>query len=212
LNQLTANAGVATQYAIHFDDAPTVYIQHNPGPADPTTRTLEQTMARLTAVNPYTGSTDNVMAAMADPVEESMLHMAIPGDGARTPSFTFFGDPDYFFQSSASATPVIGSGFAWNHGDIQPEIARTFIGIVGPGVQQLGATTAFFSDHVDVRPTLMFLVGLADDTRMTDGSFRKSSMGISCRKGSTTIRSWPKRWGKPTNRSTLRLARWRWPR
>ncbi len=29
--------------------------------------------------------------------------------------------------------------------------------------QQLGATTAFFSDHVDVRPTLMFLVGLADD-------------------------------------------------
>jgi len=30
-------------------------------------------------------------------------------------------------------------------------------------VQQLGATTAFFSDHVDVRPTLMFLVGLTDD-------------------------------------------------
>ena len=35
--------------------------------------------------------------------------------------------------------------------------------VPGPGVQQLGATTAFFSDHVDVRPTLMFLVGLADD-------------------------------------------------
>ena len=53
------------------------------------------------------------MAAMADPIEESMLHMVIPEDGARTPSFTFFGDPDYFFQSSGSATPVIGAGFAW---------------------------------------------------------------------------------------------------
>jgi len=163
LNQLTANAGVATQYAIHTDDAPNVYIQHNPKPADPTTRTLERTMAGLTAVNPYTGSTDHLMAAMADPIEESMLHMVIPEDSARTPSFTFFGDPDYFFQSSGPATPVIGNGFAWNHGDIQPEIARTFIGVVGPGVQQLGATSAFFSDHVDVRPTLMFLVGLTDD-------------------------------------------------
>jgi hypothetical protein len=120
-------------------------------------------MAGLMAVNPYTGSTDHLMAAMADPIEESMLHMVIPEDSARTPSFTFFGDPDYFFQSSGPATPVIGNGFAWNHGDIQPEIARTFIGVVGPGVQQLGATTAFFSDHVDVRPTLMFLVGLTDD-------------------------------------------------
>ena len=36
-------------------------------------------MAGLTAVNPYTGSTDHLMAAMADPVEESMLHMVIPG-------------------------------------------------------------------------------------------------------------------------------------
>ena len=163
LNQLTANAGVATQYGIHFDDAPTVFIQHDPGPADPTTRTLEKTMAGLTAVSPYTGNTDHLMAAMADPVEESMLHMVVPEDGARTPSFTFFGDPDYFFQSTGSATPAIGTGFAWNHGDIQPEIARTFIGIVGPGVQHLGPTTAFFSDHVDVRPTLMFLVGLTDD-------------------------------------------------
>jgi hypothetical protein len=120
-------------------------------------------MAGLTAVNPHTGVVDHLMAAMADPVEESMLHMVIPEDSARTPSFTFFGDPDYFFQSSGPATPVIGNGFAWNHGDIQPEIARTFIGIVGPGVRQLGATTAFFSDHVDVRPTLMFLVGLTDD-------------------------------------------------
>jgi len=163
LNQLTTNASNATQYAIHFDDAPTVFINGNPGPADQNTRALEQTMANLTAINPYTQKTDRLMAAMADPVEEAMLHMVIPADSLRTPTFTFFGDPDYFFQSTGSAVPTINSGFAWNHGDFQPEIARTFIGIVGPGVQQLGVTTAFFSDHTDVRPTLMFLTGLIDD-------------------------------------------------
>jgi hypothetical protein len=30
-------------------------------------------------------------------------------------------------------------------------------------VRQLGATTAFFSDHADVRPTMMLLTGLTDD-------------------------------------------------
>ena len=57
------------------------------------------------------------------------------------------------------------SGFAWNHGDTQPEIARTFIAIAGPGVRNLGVTqpSDFFTDHVDVRPTLMFLTGLTDD-------------------------------------------------
>ena len=59
----------------------------------------------------------------------------------------------------------VGTGFAWNHGDIQPEIARTFIGIAGPGVKNLGVTTPqdFFTDHVDLRPTMMTLLGLKDD-------------------------------------------------
>jgi hypothetical protein len=53
----------------------------------------------------------------------------------------------------------------WNHGDIQPQIARTFIGIVGPGVKKLGVTNPsdFFTDHVDLRPTMMMLTGLTDD-------------------------------------------------
>ena len=71
--------------------------------------------------------------------------------------------------SGLPATAVVGnnvgSGFAWNHGDIQPEIARTYIGIVGPGVKKLGVTSPsdFFTDHVDLRPTLMMLTGLTDD-------------------------------------------------
>src|SRR5215472_7416326 len=86
-------------------------------------------------------------------------------DENRSPTFTFFGNPNFFFLSSGSTTATVGTGFAWNHGDIQPEIARTFIGIAGPGVRNLGVTQPqdFFTDHVDVRPTLMTLTGLTDD-------------------------------------------------
>jgi len=65
----------------------------------------------------------------------------------------------------ATSCVVQQPGFAWNHGDIQPEIGRTFIGIVGPGVRNLGVTRPhdFFTDHVDVRPTMLFLSGVVDD-------------------------------------------------
>jgi hypothetical protein len=163
LNGLTAAAGDSTPFSIHTDDAPTVYVHGQPSPTDPSARKLEQTMAGLTAKNLHTGSTENLMAAMADPVEETMLHMVTQADPARTPTFTFFGDPNFFFLSGGSTTPSVGTGFAWNHGDIQPEIARTFVAIAGPGVNNLGVTDSFFSDHVDVRPTIMWLTGLTDD-------------------------------------------------
>jgi len=94
-----------------------------------------------------------------------MIHMSSTWDPARDPTFTFFGNPNFFFETTGDTTPSVGPGFAWNHGDIQPEIARTFIGIVGPGVNNLGITTPreFFTDHVDLRPTLMYLTGLTDD-------------------------------------------------
>ncbi len=53
--------------------------------------------------------------------------------------------------------------FAWNHGDIQDEIASTWIGMVGPGVDQVGVDNTTWSDHTDVRPTILALVGLQDD-------------------------------------------------
>jgi hypothetical protein len=89
--------------------------------------------------------------------------MNTTADTSGSQTFTFFGNPNFFFQSSGSTTPSVFTGDSWNHGDIQPEIGRTFIGIVGPGVRKLGVTRSFFSDHVDVRPTLLFLSGLEDD-------------------------------------------------
>src|SRR5262249_36597396 len=53
--------------------------------------------------------------------------------------------------------------FAWNHGDIQDEIASTWIGLVGPGVDQAGINNTTWSDHTDLRPTILSLLGLTDD-------------------------------------------------
>jgi hypothetical protein len=170
----TANAGDSTPFSIHFDDAATVYVPGQPDSSSVTVRQLEQTMASLSAVNPHTGLTESLLGtglgaelqgALVDPVAQHLLHMSSAADAAREPTFTFFGNPNFFFETVGSATPVVGAGFAWNHGDIQPEIGRTFIGIVGPGVKHLGVTTPseFFTDHVDLRPTMMFLTGLTDD-------------------------------------------------
>lgn len=50
------------------------------------------------------------------------------------------------------------------------EIGRTFLGIVGLGVRNLGVTSPhdFFTDPVGLRPTLILLAGLKDDYT-TDG-------------------------------------------
>ena len=56
-----------------------------------------------------------------------------------------------------------GPGFAWNHGDFQQQITRTWVAMVGPGVQPLGRDDEVFTDHADVRPTVMALLGLKDD-------------------------------------------------
>src|SRR5260370_36448969 len=42
-------------------------------------------------------------------------------------------------------------------------MARTLIALAGPAIRNLGVTDNFFSDHVDVRPTIMWLTGLTDD-------------------------------------------------
>jgi hypothetical protein len=167
---LATQRGNTTKFTVHSDSAPTVYITGNPGQTDPVTRQLEQDVAAITTVNPITGNTDQLMAAMAGVTEMKMLHM-ITGDPARTPTFTLFGNENYFTFSSgqttncATGTPCVTEppGFAWNHGDFQTDITNTWLGIVGPGVQRLGAFNNPYSDHADIRPTIMALVGIEDD-------------------------------------------------
>ena len=170
--------GDTTNFTVHSDDAPTVYITGNPSQTDPTTRTLEREMGQLSWLNPYTNAVqNNIMVALADKTEMKTLHM-VTSDPFRTPTFTPFADPDWFFFATGGTNcaapadcafipPRSSQSFAWNHGDIQDEIASTWVGMVGPGVKTDPNYTGW-TDHTDVRPTMMTLLGLKDDYQ-TDG-------------------------------------------
>src|SRR3989441_3703643 len=174
--------GDSTLFSVHSDDAPTVYVNGTSAQplrdqTDPAVRNLEREMAQLNWLNPYTNAVENnILVALADHTEMKTLHM-ITADPFRTPTFTPFADPDWFLSASAATPPVActtpavcafiparnNSSFAWNHGDIQDEIASTWIGMVGPGVDQTGIDSTTWSDHTDVRPTILTLDGLKDD-------------------------------------------------
>jgi hypothetical protein len=171
--------GDTTAFTVHSDDAPNVYITGNPSQTDPVTRNLEREMAQLHWLNPYTGVDEqHIMVALADKTEMKTLHM-ITADPFRTPTFTPFADPNWFFfatggancatQADCAFIPARGPfSFAWNHGDIQDEIASTWAGYVGPGIKNLGDDHGVWTDHTDHRPTLLTLLGLRDDYN-TDG-------------------------------------------
>ena len=78
-----------------------------------------------------------------------------------------FADPNYFLFAGVPncTSPCVTEqpGFAWNHGDVQPDITTTWLGMVGPGVDQTGIDSTTWSDHTDIRPTMMTLLGLKDD-------------------------------------------------
>src|SRR5712692_2330331 len=164
---LATEQGITTPFKVHSDSAPNVYINGNPARNDQTvTRPFERATGKLTAVNPLTGNTDTLTKFLADPVEMKLLHM-ITADPARTPTFTMFADPNYFLFAGAPNcnSPCVTEqpGFAWNHGTVSPDINTTWLGIVGPGVSQQGVVNSVWSDHTDIRPTMMELLGLKGD-------------------------------------------------
>ena len=171
--------GDSTLFSVHSDDAPNVYVNGTPtqpirDQTDPVVRNLEREMAGLSWQNPYTNTVENnIMVALADHTGMKTLHM-VTADPNRTPTFTPFADPDWFFFATDGPPPATcatpdacasipartSQSFAWNHGDIQDEIASTWVGYVGPGVRNLG-TSDVWTDHTDVRPTMLTLLGIA---------------------------------------------------
>jgi hypothetical protein len=180
-----------TSFTLQNDSAPEFYVTGNPGPNTDVVRSLERDTGGLTAANPYTGTTQPITNYLADPTEEAILHM-VNADPARTPTFAMFARPDYFLSAGAAncTTPCVSvnPAFAYNHGDYAAEIDTNFLGIVGPGVKNLGldgtaagagpnsagadsgqvtvpgsGTTGTWVDETDIRPTIMYLLGLRDD-------------------------------------------------
>ena len=171
--------GDTTAFSVHSDDAPTVYVNGTPTTpilprTDASVRKLERESAQLSWTNPYTGAVQtDITQALADPIAEKTLHM-VTADPNRTPTFTLFADPDWFLfatgggncatQAECAFIPArTNQSFAWNHGDIQDDIASTWVGFVGPGVRKMGEVDSVWTDHTDYRPTMLALLGLTDD-------------------------------------------------
>jgi hypothetical protein len=167
---LGTERGNTTPFRVHSDSAPTIYITGNPARDAAVTRTFDRDLGQLTALNPITGNTDKLTQFLADSVEMKLLHM-VTADPARTPTLTMFADPNYFLFTSGIACPTPNPascvteqpGFAWNHGMVSPDVNVTWLGMVGPGVRNIGVDNSIWSDHTDVRPTMMTLLGLKDD-------------------------------------------------
>ena len=152
-------------FSVHRDSAPAFWVNGNPDRSALSLRKLEHDVAGISAVDPYLSTTPAaVFERMADVIGEKALHM-VNADPARTPNFTAFANPDYFVTDVSpfcGSNPCIDPKFAWSHGDIQQEIANNWLGLVGPGVKNLG-TDSTWTDHTNVRPTILELAGLKDD-------------------------------------------------
>jgi len=156
-----------------------VYVNGNPAPTSPTLRQLERDVAGAQALDPYVSTQKTpITLYLADKVGEKALHM-VTADPQRTPSFTLFANPDYFLTAGVTggvnptkfncpdaahqASVCVDYHFAWSHGDATDDIGRTWLGMVGPGIQNLGQTSGVWTDHTDIQPTMLSLAGLSDD-------------------------------------------------
>jgi hypothetical protein len=179
VNALKQEKHDSIEFDVHADDAPTVYVHGSsskggPPATDPRVRRLEQDMSGLTLTNVRSGETEQVTQHIADQVDEQILHM-VNADPSRTPSFTLFGNPVFYYEQEGPfgytcptttgppGCPVVYNGDAWNHGDDNPVISQTWLGLVGPTINRLGETPAIWTDHTDVRPTMLSVLGLTPD-------------------------------------------------
>ena len=90
---LATQQAITTPFTVHADMAPTIYITGNPSRTSSTTRAFGRAVSNLTAVNPYTGATNSLTAAVVDPVGMSTLHM-VTADPQLTPTLTLFAPAD----------------------------------------------------------------------------------------------------------------------
>jgi hypothetical protein len=185
---LSTTASGATAYDIEPQGA-AIYVHGQPAADDPTVRQLERDSAAMTANDPYTGvANEKITNYQAGALEQRVLHMQT-ADTLRTPTYTLFPKPDYFFATADINGAHVGVNprFAWNHGYYSPNIDITWAGIVGPGVAARGVDgpspaggnepsdpnstntvpeasgVGTWVEETDLRPTLLHLTGLSDD-------------------------------------------------
>ncbi len=187
---LSGTASGATPFDIEPQGA-AIYVHGQPAANDPAVRQLERDTAAMTGDDPYTAVIgEKITNYQAGRLEQRILHLQT-ADPLRTPTYTLFPKPDYFFSTSG-ANVAINSGFAYDHGYYSPNIDVTWSSLVGPGVAARGvdgprpadgnqahdpnstntvpqaSTHGTWVEETDLRPTLLYLTGLRDDYP-TDG-------------------------------------------
>jgi hypothetical protein len=182
---LSTTPSAGTQYTVDAQGA-SLYVNGRPGPDDPTVRQLERDTAGMTSNLTYSGIPNEKIAKyQADQAEQRILHMQT-NDPLRTPTYSIFPMPDYFFGTSGPNVSI-SNGFAYDHGYYSPNIDITWVGMVGPGVANNGvdgpgpaggnesqdpnsthtvpeaSQNGTWVEETDIRPTLLYLAGLHDD-------------------------------------------------
>ena len=172
-----------------FDIEPqgaSIYVHGQPAPGDPTVRQLQRDTAAMTGDDPYTGvQGEKIVNYQAGAIEQRILHLQT-SDPLRTPTYSLFPKPDYFF-STTGPNVSINNGFAYNHGYYSPNIDITWSALAGPGIAARGvdgpapsagnqpadpnstrtvpqaSSVGTWVEETDLRPTLLHLAGLKDD-------------------------------------------------
>jgi hypothetical protein len=195
IGELQANingllAGTASA-ATPFDMEPqgvAMYVHGQPAADDPAVRQLERDTARMTnPLDPYSGvANEPITKYQAGALEQRVLHLQT-ADPLRTPTYTLFPKPDYFFSTTGTPNVTINSSFAYDHGYYSPNIDVTWAAMTGPGVARRGvdgpqpvdgnqahdpestntvpqaSRVGTWVEETDLRPTMLYLAGLRDD-------------------------------------------------
>ncbi|HEY3531445.1 MAG TPA: hypothetical protein VGK78_20040 [Nocardioides sp.] len=191
---LSTTASSGTPFDLDAQGA-SLYVHGQPSADDPAVRQLERDTAAMTNTSDpyanYSGVPDEkIVKYQAGALEQRVLHMQT-NDPLRTPTYSIFPMPDYFFGTSGHDVSI-NNGFAYDHGYYSPNIDITWAGIAGPGVAVNGvdgpvptegneshdpnstktvpeaSREGTWVEEADLRPTLLHLVGLTDDYQ-TDG-------------------------------------------
>ena len=167
LTGMLAAQGVTTPFDVEADSAPVIYVHGQPAGSAAPVRAMERAAAGLVADDLASGGSVRLTNYLADPVEMNILHM-VTGDPKRTGTFALFANPDFWLSSGpakcgSSCVSEPAGQDAWNHGDVAPAINTTWLGVAGPGVAHIGVDNAIWSDHTDIQPTMLALLGLHDD-------------------------------------------------
>ena len=133
--------------------------------------------------DPYSGvDNEKITKYQAGALEQRVLHLQT-ADPLRTPTYTLFPKPDYFFSTSGPNVSI-NTSFAYDHGYYSPNIDITWVGMVGPGVAANGvdgpqpadgnqahdpestktvpqaSQAGTWVEETDIRPTMLYLLGL----------------------------------------------------